>query len=197
MVSASIFRELLIHVLKMKSPALLLLGLCFALVSCVKQDTTTQRSNSFASIISKSYPFTININPTDSSYFEHDIIIDLSAGEFFVDNFSGIIGYSLEQVKFTISNYEGNELSACDFIFSYINDVGTIGNPLIYSQVPLYEFSQSQNFIGITHGQTTQNLVNQSMNANKELIFHIEGNVNEKPAYFTAEVYIDIKMSGQ
>lgn len=181
----------------MKTPTLLFLGLSIALLSCIKQDTTSQRSSAFASITSKSYPFTIDITTADTTYFEHDIIVDLSAGEFIVDNFAGIIGYNLEQVKFTISDYNGNEYTKSDFNFSYINDFGTIGSPLIYSQVPLYEFSQTQSFISITHGQTTQNLVNQSMNANKELIFHIEGNVDEKPAHFTADVYIGIKMSGQ
>jgi len=181
----------------MKTYSLLVLVCCLALCSCVKQETVTQSSNAIELFSSKSYPIAIDIASSDTSYFEQDIVVDLSSGDFLIDNFSGIIGYRIEQVLFKITDFEGNELTKCDFSFSYRNQVEMLGSPLLYSQVPLYEFSQQQNSLSIMHSQATQSLVNQYMNTNKELIFHIEGVVDRKPTQFTASVHIGIRMSGK
>ena len=183
----------------MKIYTLLIIALSLVLSSCVKQETQSQSqsSNSFESFTSKSYPITINVASGDTSYFEQDIVVDLSSGDFLIDNFSGIIGYRIEQVRFKIINFTGDQLTKCDFTFSYRNNTGMLGSPLLYSQVPLYDFSLQQNSLSITHSQATQTLVNQYMNTNKELIFRIAGNVDRQPTQFTANVYIGIKMSGK
>lgn len=175
----------------MKFKVLLFLSLLFTHLSCVKQVTTNENSSSFVSLSSKSYPVHIEINNSDSTYFERDIYIDLNL-ENFEDN-SGPIIHSVDALQLKLSNFEGSETARCDFQFSYMDSISTIGSPLSYGNVPLYEFSQTGNILNINHSKTTLSLVSNSIMANRRLILRIKGQLNEKPLKFDAKFDILIK----
>jgi hypothetical protein len=175
-----------------------LFGVLFILFSsCVKQESSTQSSNTFVRVNADNYPITVQINENDSAYFEEDITIDLSGSSFIIDNFSGVVSYELEQLKINFSEFAGNELALADLTISFVDSNNTIGSPITYSNIPLYEFQQNQTSITVNHSQTTLQQLKASMNYNKELVVHVEGRLSEKPASFKAIFFINIKISSK
>jgi hypothetical protein len=181
----------------MKTLLALLLGTIILLSSCVKQESSSQSSNSLSRISSKTYPLEIELSTTDSNFFEGDITVDLSSSGFLINNFGGVITYKVEELKFTINNYVGSESAQADFDISYVNALGTIGNKITYSNVPLNDFYQLQNFIQVNHSYTTLLMVEESMHNSKELNVHVEVLASEVPIDFTATFYITIKISSK
>lgn len=172
---------------------LLLLAL---FTSCVKQVDSSQNSSSYTSVTTSSYPIQVNISENDSTYFEQLILIDLSANEFLINNFSGVLGYKIEGLKFNISDFQGNELSKADFIISYASANETIlGSSLIYSGIPLKEFSELDNFLYVSHSASTLTLAQEVMKVENQIYIKVQGNVDLKPAAFTSTFYINIRIS--
>ena len=164
--------------------------------SCVKQENSSQNSNAFSSVTTKSYPIQVDISENDSNYFEQLILIDLSSNEFLLNNFSGVLGYKIEGLKFNVSDFQGNELSKADFTISYANVNETnLGSSLIYSDIPLKEFSELQNFLYVSHSAATLALAQEAMKIENQLYIKVQGNVNLKPAAFTSTFYINIRIS--
>ena len=181
--------------MKLSHSVIFILILC--LFSCVSQDSNSQSSNSFTRISAKTYPIEVVLSENDSSYFERDIIVDLSSSDFIINNFGGIVAYKLEDLKFEISAFNGSESVQSDFIISFIDANGSLGSPVTYGDIPLYTFWQNQNLIIVNHSSATINQVEESMGIHKELIVHIEGMVSEKPVDFEATFYITINISGK
>lgn len=164
--------------------------------SCVKQVNSSQNSSAFSSVTTKSYPIQVDIGENDSSYFERLILIDLSANEFLLSNFSGVLGYKIEGLKFNVSDFQGNELSKADFTISYASANETsLGSSLIYSDIPLKEFSELQHFLYVSHSASTLALAQEVMKVENQLYIKVQGNVDLKPATFTSTFYINIRIS--
>ena len=174
-----------------------IIALMLFLSSCIDQDSNSQTSNSFSRVSAETYPIEIVLTENDSNYFEHDIIVDLSSSDFIINNFSGVVGYKIEELKFEISSFNGSESAQSDFIISFIDSNGSLGNAVTYGNIPLYTFWQNQNKVVVNHSQSTINQVQESMDIHKELMLHIEGTVSERPVGFEATFYITINISSK
>lgn len=178
----------------MKSKYLLLLGVFLIHFSCVKKEQTNQNTRSVSSINSKSYPIEIEIDEADSSYFEKDILIDLSSTEFLVSNFSGLLNYKVDDIQFDINNYVGEELTQCNFEIAFVQLSEVIGSSIYYT-VPLYTFDQQGTFITVNHSPSTLSLVENIMNVNNNIVLRVKGTVSDRPVKFNSTFKIRIKIS--
>lgn len=165
-------------------------------LSCSKS-IETKSSRTYSSVSQKSYPIEIDINENDTTLFENQIVVDLGSSEFFIETFSGIAGYEIEYLRFDISEYEGDENTRCDFVITYANSIGLIGNPLTFSNIPLKEFSDLQIIQSINHNQATLALTQAAMNQEKQISINVKGSVDGKPVKFTSTFYIQIKIQSK
>ncbi len=167
----------------------------FVFFSCVKKSSQSQNSNASSSVTNKSYPIEIEINESDSGIFENSILIDLSANEFIINNFGGILNYKIDGLKFNVSNFTGNSQSKADFTISFANDNGIIGNSLVYSEVQLLDLSDESGFLYVNHNPNTLTMVQDVMKAENKVYLYIQGTVDAKPVKFTSTFYINITIS--
>lgn len=169
----------------------------FALFSCIKQSSQSQSTNSSSSASNKSYSIEIELDESDSAIFENAILIDLSSNDFIIDNSGSISTYRIDGLKFNVSHFMGNSLSKADFTISFANDNGIIGSSLVYSAIPLQEFSQESNFLYVNHSPNTLTMVQDVMKAENKVYLYIQGTVDAKPVKFTSTFYINITISSQ
>lgn len=178
----------------MKANIFLFFGIILTHFSCITEGTSNQSSNSYSSINSKNYAIEVDINTTDSSYFEKDIYIDLSETEFFVDNFVGLLKYRIDFIQFNIENYEGDNLIQCDFELEFVQLNTTVGNSITYT-IPLDVYSQQGTFINVNHSPSTLTAVEESMNFLKEATLRVKGTVSGKPVKFDSTFLVRIQIS--
>ena len=196
MVFQKIFWKLLITQMKI-SRSILVLLIFSILLSCTKSLETNNSRRSYSSISQKSYPIEIDINENDTTIFENQIVVDLGSSEFFIETFSGIVGYEIQYLRFGISGYEGDENTRGDFVITYANSTGLIGSPLTLSNIPLNEFSDLQIIQSINHNQSTLAMTQTAMNQENQISINIKGSVDGKPVKFTSTFYIQIKIQSK
>jgi len=153
--------------------------------SCVK---TSESENSNYT----EYSVEVEISESDSSYFEKSILIDLSSNEFIVENFSNVVGYRIAEIKFDLSNFNGNANAKGDFEIGFSQYGQWIGNPMNINQIDLKEFSDQSDFLYINLAPETISLAQESMNKYHMISLDLKGNVSAKPVSFTTTFFVTI-----